>query len=40
MPWWAFGLTSILIIGIALFTISFESIKAGLSNPIKSLRTE
>ena len=40
MPWWAFGLTSILIVGIALFTISFESIKAGLSNPIKSLRTE
>ncbi len=40
MPWWAFVTTSVLIICFSLFTISFESIKAALSNPIKSLETE
>jgi len=40
MPWWVFGLTAFLIFGIALFTISFESIKAAIANPVKSLRNE
>ena len=40
MPWWIFIATGVLIIGISLFTISFESIKAALANPIKSLRNE
>jgi putative ABC transport system permease protein len=30
----------LLVIMIALFTISFQSIKAAIANPVKSLRTE
>jgi len=40
MPWWIFIATGVLIISISLFTISYESIKAALANPIKSLRNE
>ena len=38
--WWIFGLAGSSIICIALFTISFQSIKAALVNPVKSLRNE
>jgi ABC-type antimicrobial peptide transport system permease subunit len=40
MPWWAFGAGGVLAIGIALFTLSFESIKAASANPVKSLQSE
>ncbi|MFQ3213395.1 MAG: putative ABC transport system permease protein [Marivirga sp.] len=40
MPWGAFIATAGLIIGIAVFTISFESTKAALANPIKSLKND
>ncbi|WP_282161101.1 ABC transporter permease [Ulvibacterium marinum] len=40
MPFWAFGAAGILAIGIALLTLSFESIKAANANPVKSLRAE
>jgi len=40
LAWWIFAFAGFLAIGIALFTISFQAIKAGLANPIKSLRSE
>jgi len=38
--WWMFALAGILVIAIALFTMSFKAVKAAISNPVKSLRTE
>ena len=38
--WWIFILAGIVVIAITLVTISFQSIKASLANPVKSLRTE
>jgi putative ABC transport system permease protein len=40
LHWWIFGITALGAIGIALLTMSFQAVKAGLSNPVKSLRTE
>lgn len=37
---WVFLVSGLIAIGIALFTISFQSIKAAISNPVKSLKTE
>ncbi|HEY5327688.1 MAG TPA: ABC transporter permease, partial [Mucilaginibacter sp.] len=38
--WWVFALSAGVTITIALITISFQSIKAALSNPVESLRSE
>jgi ABC-type antimicrobial peptide transport system permease subunit len=40
VPWWVFGATGLLALGIAFFTVSFQAVKAALRNPVKSLRTE
>ncbi len=40
MPWWTFLLAGIIAIGIALLTVSFQTIRAALANPVKSLRSE
>jgi putative ABC transport system permease protein len=40
MPWWIFLLAAIVAAGVALLTISFQAIKAAVSNPVKSLRSE
>jgi putative ABC transport system permease protein len=40
MSWWLFASAGILVMLIALFTISFQSIKTAVANPVKSLRTE
>ena len=38
--WWVFVVAGITALLIALLTISFQSIKAAIANPVKSLRTE
>lgn len=38
--WWVFVLAGLMVLVIALATVSFQSIKAAVANPVKSLRTE
>ncbi len=38
--WWTFFIAGVMALLIALITISFQSIKAAVANPVKSLRTE
>jgi predicted permease len=38
--WWVFVLAGVLAMLIALTTVSFQAIKAALTNPVKSLRSE
>jgi len=40
LSWWLFASSGLLVILIALITISFQSIKAAIANPVKSLRAE
>src|SRR6478736_3631099 len=40
LSWWLFASAGLLVLLIALFTVSFQSIKAAVANPVKSLRTE
>lgn len=37
---WVFVISGITAVAIALITISFQSVKAAIANPVKSLRTE
>ena len=38
--WWVFTIAGLAAVCIALFTVSFQAIKAAIANPVKSLRTE
>jgi putative ABC transport system permease protein len=40
IPWWIFITAAILALVVALVTVSVQAIKAALTNPVKSLRTE
>ena len=40
ISWWMFAVAGVLAVVLALLTVSFQTIKASLSNPVKNLRTE
>ncbi|WP_422858128.1 ABC transporter permease [Flagellimonas sp. S174] len=40
IPWWVFGVAISCVMLTALFTVSYQAVRAATSNPIKSLRTE
>jgi putative ABC transport system permease protein len=40
IEWWVFAGAGLLALVIAFVTVSFQSIKAALMNPVKSLRAE
>ena len=40
IEWWVFALAGFLSILIAILTVSYQAIKAGMANPVKSLRSE
>jgi ABC-type lipoprotein release transport system permease subunit len=40
LSWWIFVLAGVTVVLIALATISYQAVKAGLSNPVKTLRSE
>jgi putative ABC transport system permease protein len=40
IDWWVFVLATAMAFSIAIITVSFQAIKAALTNPVKNLRTE
>jgi putative ABC transport system permease protein len=40
LSWWIFAATAVGAIAITLLTVSYQSIKAAVANPVKSLKTE
>ena len=38
--WWVFVVAGLAAVMVAMLTISFQAIKAAVSNPVNSLRTE
>ncbi len=40
IQWWMFALAGLAAVVIAFLTVSFQSVRAALANPVKSLRSE
>lgn len=40
LSWWIFGIAGLSVVSIAILTVSFQSLKSAMANPIKSLKTE
>jgi putative ABC transport system permease protein len=40
ITWWIFGIAGLVAVVIAIATVSSQAIKAAVSNPVESLRSE
>ena len=40
LQWWMFAVVGISALAIAVMTVSFQSVRAALANPVESLRSE
>ncbi|MDP9076703.1 MAG: ABC transporter permease [Bacteroidota bacterium] len=40
ISWWIFAAAALLMLGVAFITLSFQAVRAALTNPVKSLRSE
>ncbi|HMG09486.1 MAG TPA: hypothetical protein VK609_13315, partial [Mucilaginibacter sp.] len=40
IQWWVFVVTALVTVVIAFATISFQSVKAAMANPVESLKNE
>ena len=40
IQWWMFALAGVAALLIAVFTVGFQAVRAGMSNPVEALRTE
>ena len=40
LEWWVFAIAGLLAVAIALATISYQAVRAAISNPVTSLRSE
>jgi len=40
LSWWIFALAGVLALGIALLTVSWQSWRAAIRNPVETLRYE
>ena len=40
IQWWMFAAAGVAAVAIAFLTVSFQSVRAALANPVKSLRSE
>ncbi|MFN0176393.1 MAG: ABC transporter permease [Saprospiraceae bacterium] len=40
LQWWMFVVAALVAVGIAFLTVSFQSVRAALTNPVESLRSE
>ncbi|GAB4410529.1 MAG: ABC transporter permease [Bacteroidia bacterium] len=40
MPWWVFGLATLAVLGIALGTVLYQSLRASYTDPVHALRDE
>ncbi|MBK8191676.1 MAG: hypothetical protein IPK76_00135 [Lewinellaceae bacterium] len=40
IEWWVFALAGTIAVAVAFLTVGFQSVRAALANPVKSLRSE